>query len=58
MIYFDYSAAPTVDPRVITEMVPCLRKNFGNPSSPHKFGIEARRALDLARDRVAGTDRC
>mgnify|MGYP001227234286 CR=1 FL=1 len=53
MIYFDYSSAQPVDPRVIKEMVPCLRKNFGNPSSHHKIGIEARNALNLARDRVS-----
>ncbi len=54
MIYFDHSAAAPVDPRVIDEMVPYLRHHFGNPSSLHRFGMEGRRALDLARGRVAG----
>ena len=54
MIYLDHSAAPPVDPRVIDEMVPYLREHFGSPSSLHRFGVEARHALDLARGRVAG----
>lgn len=54
MIYFDHSAAPPVDPRVIDEMVPYLREHAGNPSSLHRLGVEARRALDRARGRVAG----
>ena len=54
MIYFDHGAAPPVDPRVIDEMMPCLREHAGNPSSLHRLGAEARRALDRARDRVAG----
>jgi len=54
MIYFDHSAAPPVDPRVIDEMVPCLRGNVGNPAGMHRLGMEARNALDRARGRVAG----
>ena len=54
MIYFDHGAAPPVDPRVIDEMMPCLREHAGNPSSLHRLGAEARRALDRARGRVAG----
>lgn len=54
MIYFDHGAAPSVDPRVIDEMVHYLRGHAGNPSSLHRYGREARRALDQARGRVAG----
>lgn len=54
MIYFDHSAAPPVDPRVIDEMVPYLGQHTGNPSSLHQLGVEARRTLDRARGRVAG----
>ena len=54
MVYFDHSAAPPVDPRVIDEMVPCLRDYAGNPSSLHRLGVEARGAIDRARGRVAG----
>ncbi|MCY3770612.1 MAG: cysteine desulfurase family protein [Gemmatimonadetes bacterium] len=54
MIYFDHNAAPPVDPRVIDAMVPYLREHAGNPSSLHRLGAEARRALDRARGQVAG----
>lgn len=54
MINFDHGAAPPVDPRVIDEMVPFLGACAGNPSSLHAAGMEARRAMDLARGRVAG----
>lgn len=54
MINLDHGAAPPVDPRVIDEMVPCLREHAGNPSSLHRSGVEARGALDRARGRVAG----
>ncbi len=54
MINLDHGAAPPVDPRVIEEMVPCIRENAGNPSSLHRAGVEARGALDQARGRVAG----
>jgi len=54
MIYLDHSAAPPVDPRVTDAMVPYLREHYGSPSSLHRYGMEARRALDSARTRVAG----
>lgn len=54
MIYLDHSAAPPVDPRVTDAMVPYLREHYGSPSSLHRYGMEARRALDLARGAVAG----
>jgi len=38
---------------VVEEMLPFLTERFGNASSIHAFGREARRAIDLARDRVA-----
>ncbi|MCY3714572.1 MAG: cysteine desulfurase family protein [Gemmatimonadetes bacterium] len=54
MINLDHGAAPPVDPRVIEEMVPCLREFAGNPSSLHRAGVEARNALETARGRVSG----
>lgn len=54
MINLDHGAAPPVDPRVIEEMVPCLREFAGNPSSLHRAGVQARDALELARGRVSG----
>jgi len=53
MIYLDYAATTPVAPEVIQSMLPYLGKHFGNPSSIHAVGREARAALDEARDRVA-----
>lgn len=54
MINLDHGTAPPVDPRVIEEMVPCLREFAGNPSSLHRAGVQARDALEQARARVSG----
>ena len=53
-IYFDNNATTRLHPEVLEEMLPYLRDNYGNASSIHWFGQEARRAIDLARERVAG----
>ncbi len=53
-IYFDHNATTPVDEAVLEEMLPYFKDAFGNPSSIHSFGQEAKRALDLARERVAG----
>ena len=42
-----------MDPRVIEAMIPCFGTVFGNPSSTHAFGQEARNAVDDARTKVA-----
>lgn len=42
-----------MDPRVIEAMIPCFGTVFGNPSSTHAFGQEARNAVDDARVKVA-----
>jgi cysteine desulfurase len=52
-IYLDHNATTPVDAEVLEEMLPYFRDLFGNPSSVHWFGQEARRALDQARGRVA-----
>lgn len=51
--YFDNAATTPVDQRVLNEMLPFLRDGFGNANSIHSFGRRARRAVDLARERVA-----
>lgn len=51
--YFDYSATTPVDPRVVEAMQPFWHDNFGNPSSFHDVGQEARVSLDKARERLA-----
>jgi len=52
-IYFDYAATTPVHPEVIRAMEPYLSEIFGNPSSPHSFGQEAKAAVEEARAKVA-----
>jgi cysteine desulfurase len=52
-IYFDYNATTPLDPAVREAMLPFLGGIFGNPSSVHHVGRQARARLDDARDRVA-----
>jgi cysteine desulfurase len=52
-IYFDYNATTPLDPAVREAMLPFWGKIFGNPSSVHHVGRQARALLDDARDRVA-----
>lgn len=52
-VYLDHSATTPVDPRVLKAMLPYLTAKFGNPSSVHRFGQEARAAVDRARREVA-----
>jgi len=52
-IYLDHSATTPVDPRVVEAMLPYLTERFGNASSVHFFGQEARAAVDRARREVA-----
>jgi len=51
--YFDYQAASPVDPRVVEAMTPYFETMFGNPSSTHGLGQEAKAAIEEARTRVA-----
>ena len=52
-IYMDNAATTRVTPPVLEAMMPCLTDVYGNPSSVHAFGRDARRLLDEARARVA-----
>jgi cysteine desulfurase len=52
-IYFDHSATTPLDPRVIVAMEPYLDGAFGNPSSLHREGRKARKAVETARAQVA-----
>jgi cysteine desulfurase len=52
-VYLDNSATTPVDPRVVEAMMPYLAGKFGNPSSVHFYGQEARAAVDRARREVA-----
>lgn len=53
MSYFDHAATTPVHPRVVEAMTPYLTQVFGNPSSVHGIGREARKALEGARDVIA-----
>jgi cysteine desulfurase len=52
-IYLDHNATTPLDPRVLEAMLPVLRDGFGNPSSLHWYGQQARALLDEARAHVA-----
>ena len=52
-IYLDNSATTRVDEKVLEAMLPCFRENFGNASSVHLFGQEARAVVEDARRSVA-----
>ena len=52
-IYMDNAATTRVTQPVLEAMMPCLTTVYGNPSSVHAFGRDARRLLDEARAKVA-----
>src|SRR5437763_523535 len=54
MIYLDYNATTPLCEPARRAMLPFLDEKFGNPSSIHAAGREARAAIDDARDRLAG----
>lgn len=53
MIYLDYNATTPIDKEVAEAMIPYLHGYFGNPSSIHKMGIEAKNVIEKARRQVA-----
>jgi cysteine desulfurase len=53
MIYLDYSATTPCAPQVLAAMAPYFRDRFGNPSSSHAYGREARAAVEKAREQIA-----
>jgi len=50
----DYAATTPVDPRVLATMKPYFSEKFGNVSSLHSFGQEAKYAMEEARNNIAG----
>lgn len=52
-IYFDHNATTRLDERVLEAMLPFLRDQYGNASSRHEFGTQARKAVNTAREQVA-----
>ncbi len=53
MIYLDYNATTPLCDKAREAMLPYLGRHFGNPSSVHAAGREARAAIDDARDKLA-----
>ena len=58
MVYMDHAGTTPLDPAVLKAMIPYFTELFGNPSSIHTVGQEARYALDEARERVAAVLNC
>ncbi|MFH1226253.1 MAG: cysteine desulfurase family protein [bacterium] len=52
-VYLDYAATTPVDEKVLSAMAPYWREKFGNASSVHSFGQEARAGVEKARQQVA-----
>ena len=52
-IYLDNAATTRVRPEVAAEVLPIMTETYGNPSSVHAFGREAKKALEKARTQVA-----
>ncbi|MDG3043243.1 aminotransferase class V-fold PLP-dependent enzyme [Bacillus sp. B6(2022)] len=48
-IYLDHAATTPMDQRIVDKMMPYFTEIFGNPSSIHSYGREARKWLDEAR---------
>ncbi|MEQ9423828.1 MAG: cysteine desulfurase family protein [Cyclobacteriaceae bacterium] len=52
-VYLDNAATTKVDPAVFEAMTPYLMDNYGNPSSIHQHGREAKAALETSRRKIA-----
>jgi cysteine desulfurase len=57
-VYLDYNASTPIDPVVAAAMRPFLEGHYGNPSSGHWASVEAKAAIEIARDQVAGLLGC
>lgn len=58
IVYMDHAGTTSMDPRVLEAMMPYFSLRFGNPSSIHSIGQEAKAALDDSRERVAKVVGC
>ncbi len=52
-IYLDHAATSPIHPRVAEKIYEAMKLNFGNPSSIHSFGRQARQLLDETREKLA-----
>ncbi len=53
-IYLDYAATTPTHPEVVRAMLPYFTEAFGNPSSIHSYGQEAKGSIEEARVKIAG----
>ena len=53
MIYLDNAASTQIHEEVLDSMLPYLKEQYGNPSSIHRYGRLARKAIDKARKQIA-----
>jgi len=59
VIYLDHHATTPVDESVFDEMAPYFTEKFGNPASDdHRYGVEAKRAVKTARERISEAFNC
>ena len=58
LIYLDHAATTPMRPEALEAMLPFYGERFGNPSGSHRVARDARRAVDEARDSVAGVLGC
>jgi cysteine desulfurase NifS len=57
-IYLDYNATTPIATEVFQSMLPLLQENFGNPSSSHWYGTQAKRAVEQGRSQIAAMLGC
>ncbi|MDH3610937.1 MAG: cysteine desulfurase [Nitrosopumilus sp.] len=53
MIYLDNAASTKINETVLAEMIPFLKEQYGNPSSIHRYGRLAHKAVEKARKQIA-----
>jgi len=53
-VYADNAATTKISKHALQAMMPCFETYYGNPSSLHTIGQEAKEMLDAARQKIAG----
>ena len=58
ILYFDHAATTPIKQEVLEEMIPFFKDHFGNASSAHFMGREARKAVEASREKIADSIGC
>ncbi len=58
VIYLDYNATTPIDSEVADYMIPFLKGKYGNPSSIHEYGIDARKEIEFSRIKISKLINC